>query len=109
MTMPGARTVTVDGKTYSYVLKRPKQMVCPDWVVRLVVLFRPGTYVTMTFKMKAPSEPIVLAKERNGFTPALVSNVVRALEFHRAELPSNFETGGWRLESSPQGVQATED
>ena len=108
--MPGARTVTVDGKYYSYVLKPSKKHQLPNRAVRLVVLFRPKQYITMTFKATSPSTPgTIAAKEQAGFRPGLISDVVRALEFHGGKLPDKFEVGQWRLEPSAESAQAADD
>lgn len=105
MTMPGARTLSVDGRDYQYVLKRPKRFQAPDWAVRLVLLLRSGKYITLEFKTE-PADP---TKEQSGFSPALVTSVIRALEFHQGKLPEGFQVGDWRLEPSAQNAQAADD
>ena len=96
--MPGARKIEVDGKTYAYVLKSGRK-VMPNWTVRLVLEFRPGRYVTCTFK-PTTAGPI-------GFTPADTRSIVTALEFHAGRLPEAFDTGRWKLTPSVvEGVEA---
>lgn len=109
MTMPGARKLTINDRTYAYKLKADKHRL-PGWTnreIRLTVEFRPGEFFSQSFESKlwtdnheenADSVP----PHKASFTPADVRSVITTLEFNKGQLPTTFETGVWKR-LAPEG------
>lgn len=104
MTMPGARKIEVEGRTYAYVLKDGDHRLA-GWTgktIRLVVELREGNYKSNVFRSKlwtAEHEDFssTAPAHKASFTPGDVRAVVTTLEFNQGELPIGFETATWQL------------
>lgn len=103
MTMPGARKITVEDRTYPYKLKADKHRL-EGWTsreIRLIVEFRPGKFVSQRFESKLwtadhEDNADIAPAHKASFTPADVRSVITTLEFNQGKLPATFETGVWK-------------
>lgn len=104
MTMPHARKIVLDGRTYLYLLKGGHHSLI-GWsakTLRLVVELEPGKYFSNTFASKAwtsehEENQDCAPAHKVSFMPSDIKAVINALEDHSGSLPEAFELPSWTL------------
>jgi hypothetical protein len=110
MTMPGKKSILVEGKTYPYVIKFGSSHINGETskVIKLTFRLDSKKYVSARFESKLwtqdhedniDSAPI----HKNSFTPKDVAAVIKGLVC--GELPPDFELDTWRLTKDHQRVR----
>lgn len=109
MTMPGKKSVLIEGRTYPYVLKFGSSHTTGETskIVQLTFQLDSKKFVHVRFESKLWTQdheddnnaPI----HKNSFTPKDVAAVIKGIV--GGEVPPDFELDTWRVTKDPQHVR----